>query len=284
MKNISLLYFISLTFIMIIGSSFSGSAASESSNKYPFIKNTQPLSAWISELDEELRGNGISGNLVKDSFDGFTPIERVIELDRKQPEGTMTLDEYLKKVISKKRIEDGRAEFSRNKKSLNKVAKKYGIPPEVIVALWGIETNYGSNIGNFNTIHALATLAYDGRRSEFFRKELINAFKIMEAEKMNSDGFIGSWAGAFGQCQFMPSSYLRYAVDFDGDGRRDIWDTPEDIFASIANYLAKEGWDSKYSGVGKEGSHNFNVVLRWNRSRYFATAVSNLSKAIKASN
>lgn len=236
------------------------------------------LDRWVSELRVEVIKDGIPEALFDESFAEFKPIKRVVRLDKKQPEGQLTLDQYLRKIVVKSRIENGKKELANHKKLLQKVSKKYGVPVNIIVALWGIETNYGRNTGSFNTIHALATLAYDGRRSNFFRKELINALKIMKTEKISLEEFEGSWAGAFGQCQFMPSSYLRYAVDFDKDGKRDIWNTHADIFASIANYLNKEGWKEK--GKIKEGSHNFKVILRWNRSRYFATAVGKLAQEI----
>ena len=116
------------------------------------------------------------------------------------------------------------------------------MPPEIIVALWGVESGFGRNIGDYSIVGSLATLAYEGRRTQFFRSELINALKILDQEHMPASELRGSWAGAMGQCQFMPSTYLRYAVDFDGDGRRDIWTNDHDAFASIANYLAAEGW------------------------------------------
>ncbi len=240
--------------------------------------NPQSFEQWLKKFRSEAMAQGISVKVIDNAFEGIYPREDIIELDRKQPEGTITLEEYLAKTITQSRIQNGRNELETNKDLLSKVSERYSVPENVIVALWGMETSYGENTGYFGIIESLATLAYDGRRSEFFRKELINALKIMEVEKLSNDNFDGSWAGAFGQCQFMPSSYLKYAIDFDGDGKRDIWYTQGDIFASIANYLHSEGWNND-EGIS-EGNNNFNVLLKWNRSRYFATAVGKLANAI----
>lgn len=243
----------------------------------PSVADTN-LKNWLFELRKEALANDISPQLFDESFLDFQPLDEVIELDRKQPEKTLTLEQYLERTVTTSRIERGKSELSANRELLEKVSKKYEVPSEVIVALWGMETSYGENTGNFNMIESLATLAYDGRRSAFFRKELLNALRIMQEEDMSAGSFFGSWAGAFGQCQFMPSSYLSYAVDFDGDGKRDIWYTHGDIFASIANYLSRNGWNSD-EGI-EEGSNNFSVLLKWNRSRYFATAIGKLVTAI----
>lgn len=261
---------------LFIANSFSANAEEklekESHNEESFVK-------WIVELREEAISQGISMQTLNNAFDNIELISKVIYLDRKQPEIKITLEEYLEKTVIDSRIKNGKNELAGNKELLDSITKKYAVPSNVIVALWGMETGYGENVGNFNVIAALATLAYDGRRSDFFRGELINALRIMEAEKMSVDDFQGSWAGAFGQCQFMPSSFLKYAVDFDGDGKRDIWYTQADVFASIANYLHSEGWNP--DEAIDEGGNNFKVLLKWNRSRYFATAIGKLVEAIK---
>ena len=185
----------------------------------------------------------------------------------------MTQEQYLARVISDQRIMRGRELFAEHRPLLDEVSGKYGVPPQYIVALWGIETSYGDNTGGFSVVESLATLAYDGRRSEYFRGELINALKILDGGHIAAYDMSGSWAGAMGQCQFMPGSFLSYAEDYDGDGRRDIWDTQADIFASIANYLRQNGWNA-------DRDNNFNVLLKWNRSRYFATAVMQLADSI----
>lgn len=240
--------------------------------------NREPFGKWLEGFRGEAVSQGVPPQLVDSALADFKPLEKVIILDRKQPENTISLEQYVERTVTPARIKNGRDELAENKKLLNNIAEKYGVPANVIVALWGMETSYGENAGSYNTIYSLATLAYDGRRSSFFRKELINSLKIMEAEKIPLESFLGSWAGAFGQCQFMPSSYLKYAVDFDGDGKRDIWFTQADIFASIANYLHSEGWNPE-EGI-EENNNNYKVLLKWNRSRYFATSVSKLANAI----
>jgi membrane-bound lytic murein transglycosylase B len=188
---------------------------------------------------------GISPETLASALDGLEPIERVIELDRRQVEGRITFQEYRKRVLSDERVERGRALLREHQALLEKIGAEYGVQPRFIVALWGIETSYGAWPGNTPVIAALATLAHDGRRAEFFRSELLQALRIIDDGDIEADQMFGSWAGAMGQSQFMPSSYFRNAVDYDGDGRRDIWGTLPDVFASIANYLAKAGWNDR---------------------------------------
>jgi membrane-bound lytic murein transglycosylase B len=202
----------------------------------------QDFSSWLKNFRMEAESQGISQSTLNAALSGVTPISRVIELDRKQPEGTMTFAKYKDRVISQQRINTGRHLLRKHRGELEKAAAKYGVPPQVIVALWGIETSYGDNTGGFKVVDALATLAHDGRRSAFFRKELLNALKIIDAGHISAANMKGSWAGAMGQNQFMPSSFHAYAVDGNGDGKRDIWGSLPDVFSSTANYLSKSGW------------------------------------------
>lgn len=235
--------------------------------------NLQPFGLWLEELKKDALAQGISAKTLEEALADTAPIDRVIELDRTQPESTLTLEEYLEKVVTEARVQQGRELFAEHRELLKKIGGQYGVSPRYILALWGIETNYGGNTGNFSVIDALATLAYDGRRSEFFRDELLKALTIIDQDHIRAIDMDGSWAGAMGQCQFMPSSFLRFAVDYDGDGRRDIWNSPPDIFASIANYLHESGWNGEESNVDK-------VLLKWNRSQYFVMAVKTLAKRI----
>ncbi|MDF1551836.1 MAG: lytic murein transglycosylase [Deferrisomatales bacterium] len=198
--------------------------------------------AWLQEVRVEALGKGISAATLDAAFAGVEPIARVVELDRSQPELTWTLEDYLNKVIPQSRIDLGRKKFAEHRALLEEVGAKFGVQPRFIVAFWGIETNFGSVSGGFRVVNALVTLAYDGRRGKYFRGELMNALRILEDGHTTPDRMMGSWAGAMGQVQFMPSSFLNYAVDYDGDGRKDIWGSTADAFASGANYLAGSGW------------------------------------------
>ncbi len=299
----------------------------------------EKFESWLKEFKKDAAKQGISKDLLDDAFKGVEPISRVIELDRKQPEGKMTFAQYKQRVITQGRIDQGRRLYKKHRELLESTAAKYGVPAAYIVSLWGIETSYGNNTGGFGVVPSLATLAYDGRRGAFFRSELISALKILDAGHIDLKNMKGSWAGAMGQNQFMPSSFHAFAVDENGDGKRDIWTSLPDVFASTANYLSRSGWrederwgrpvqlpakfsssllgtDTKKSlsewdkiGIKLPGGgdipvvdgmkasviapdglkgpaylvyHNFNVIMKWNRSHYFAVSVGTLADAIAA--
>jgi membrane-bound lytic murein transglycosylase B len=197
---------------------------------------------WVKAVYAEGLTRGIKKVTLDAALTGLAPIKRVIQLDRKQPEFTQTFRQYINKRASAWRIRKGRENLRLHEKLLKEIGSKYGVQPRFIVALWGIETSFGRATGGFSVIRALATLAYDGRRSAYFRRELFNALNIIDAGHIAADAMKGSWAGAMGQNQFMPSSFLNFAVDYDRDGRRDIWGTQADVFASSANYLKSSGW------------------------------------------
>ena len=197
---------------------------------------------WLEALRAEAAGRGIRAQTLDAALNDVRPIERVIELDRKQPESTLTFAEYLERVVPEPRVELARRKFAENRDLLEAVERRFGVEAEFVVALWGVESDFGAHMGNFPVIHALATLAYDGRRSDYFRGELLDALTIVDQGHVEPASMLGSWAGAMGQAQFMPSSFLNYAVDHNGDGRRDIWGTRGDVFASAANYLSTIGW------------------------------------------
>ncbi|MDF1615136.1 lytic murein transglycosylase [Desulfurivibrio dismutans] len=202
----------------------------------------QPFAKWLEDLQAEARERGISSATLDAALTGIEPIPRVIELDRQQPEFTLTFEEYRQRVVPQSRIDMGRRLLAEHRELLEEIGREFRVQPRFIVALWGIETDFGRITGGFPVINALATLAHDGRRSSYFRSELLNALQILDEGHISPDAMKGSWAGAMGQSQFMPSSFLNFAVDYDGDGRRDIWHTRADVFASAANYLAKSGW------------------------------------------
>jgi membrane-bound lytic murein transglycosylase B len=185
---------------------------------------------------------GVRPAILDAALRGLSPNPDVIRLDRKQPEFTLTWAQYRARVLPPKRLEKARAAYADNASLLADTGTRYGVDPAVIVGIWGLESGFGANTGGFNVVQALATLAYEGRRAAFFRAELLAALHILNDGDIGPRAMSGSYAGAMGQPQFMPSAYLRYAADGDGDGKRDIWHSRPDIFASVANYLARCGW------------------------------------------
>lgn len=205
--------------------------------------SAQDFAAWLKEIKKQAISKGVSEATVDNALRNVKLVGKTIELDRNQPEKTITLDGYLRNTISQARIRKGKKLLKENERVLREISKKYGVQPRFIIALWGIETDFGRNTGNFYIPAALATLAFEGRRREFFTEELINSLIILDEGHIKIEDMKGSWAGAMGQTQFMPSSFIKHAVDYDGDGRSDIWSTKEDALASIANYLSSYEWD-----------------------------------------
>lgn len=198
--------------------------------------------SFLDGVRADARRAGISAATLQRAFAGVRPNDRVLELDRRQPESAMSWEQYRDRIVSQTRIENGRRNFAESRRLLDAIATRYRVSPRVVVAIWGMETNYGTNTGGFGVIEALATLAWEGRRASYFRSELLAALRILQGGHVSPERMRGSWAGAMGQPQFMPSNFERLAVDFDGDGRRDIWDSRADALASIAHYLSRSGW------------------------------------------
>lgn len=244
--------------------------------------------------------------------------KRTIELDKKQPEKKLTFERYLNLIAIDQKAELGKKFYRDNKQIVDSIADEYNVEPGILVALIGIESHFGVKQGDFNIIDSLASLAYEGRRKKLFEDELVNALQMARNENLEYQDFKGSWAGAMGQCQFMPSSYLSYAVDHDRDGKADIWNSVEDAVASAANYLSKSGWSKGSSSISKANSgdysdkcdgkeqickfsrdlnlislkdsdinatfevgSNFNVLMKWNRSLYFGLAVLMIADRIE---
>lgn len=202
----------------------------------------QPFDAWLDDLRSEALSRGISQATVTAALTDVEPVPHVLELDHKQPEFTQTLSDYLTKRVTDDLVGQGRELLRENGAILARVQAKYGVQPRFVVALWGIETKFGRYTGTFGVIPALVTLAYDNRRKDKFRAELFDALEIVDRGDIELTQLTGSWAGAMGQTQFMPSVFKKFAVDFDGDGRKDVWNSKADIFASAANYLSQSGW------------------------------------------
>jgi membrane-bound lytic murein transglycosylase B len=202
----------------------------------------QRFARWTMAFRDTARATGIDDATLRIAFDEVQYLPRVVELDRAQPEFTRTVWDYLDTLVSPQRVALGQDKLLEVRGEADAAAARYGVPPSILAAIWGIESNYGGNYGNISTIDALATLGFDGRREEWARSELLAALKILQSGDIDRAHMIGSWAGAMGQTQFLPSNYLAYGVDANGDGRRDIWGSMADALASTANFLARSGW------------------------------------------
>jgi membrane-bound lytic murein transglycosylase B len=292
--------------------------------------------SWLADTRREAASSGISQPTLEAAFSNLKPIQAVLDLENSQPEVKLTYAQYLTRTVTDQRVAQGRKLLDQYRPLLEKVSAAYGVQPQYIVALWGVESDYGRVTGGYPVIGSLATLAYGSQRKEMFHDELIDALRILDERDIALESMTGSWAGAMGQCQFLPSSFLHYAVDFSGNGRRDIWTDQADVFASIANYLHSFEWDPNQawgravrlpSGfdpalidwksakpvqewqrlgvrsadggdlaassvpvalVASDGiagpaylvSPNFTVIMKWNRSTYFATSVGLLADRI----
>ncbi|KGY08121.1 lytic transglycosylase domain-containing protein [Vibrio sinaloensis] len=302
--------------------------------------NEQSFEQYVDGLKQEAREHGISEQVISAAFSDVTYKPRAVKADRNQPEKKLTLDEYIPRAVPDWKVKQAKELYEKHYETLSRIGDEYGVQPRFIVALWGVESNFGRFTGNYSVIDALSTMAYDGRREAFFRKEAMAALQILEEGHIPVEDFKGSWAGAMGQCQFMPSSFLAFAADGNGDGKKDIWQTEADVFASAANYLSESGWGDKYTwgrqvklpqgfdtsiqgrseekgkylqewsklGVTRYDGrplpkldedikawliapddangrvylvyNNYNVLMKWNRSYYFALAVSHLADRI----
>jgi membrane-bound lytic murein transglycosylase B len=203
---------------------------------------TDTFPSFLAGVRRDARKLGITDAVLDRAFAGVHVNQRVIELDHHQPEFTFTWAQYRTRIVSAARVAKGRAQYSQHRALLDQVAARYGVPAGIILGIWGLESDYGAETGGFNVIEALATLSWEGRRAAFFRSELMDALKILQSGDITPARMTGSYAGAMGQTQFMPDSFLKYAVDYSGTGRRDIWGDFGCVFASTANYLAREGW------------------------------------------
>lgn len=290
----------------------------------------------VSDLKIKAQQAGISQATIDSSFATVSYTQRVIDLDRQQPEFTTTFADYINRRVTDDRINKGQALLKKHHQVLQEVSQEFGIPPQYLVAFWGLETNYGSFLGKMPVLNSLTTLACDQRRSQFFTEELINALKVIDEGIIKAPLMEGSWAGAMGHVQFMPSAYLRYAIDKDGDGKRDLWNSIPDAMASAANFLKNLGWEkgsrwgreitlpanfpflsaglnqtktlSEWRELGVKQANgellpddpmqaslivpsghqgpaflvydNFRVIMRWNRSEYYALSVGMLADRI----
>ncbi len=202
----------------------------------------QGFDRWVAGFVESARGAGVDDATLHQAFDGAKYVPRAVDADRKQPEFTRAVWDYVDAIVSPNRVQHGQQKLVDFQPQLAAAEARYGVPQATIVAIWGMESDYGANYGDIPTIDALATLGFEGRREAWARSQLMAALKILQSGDIDRAHMIGSWAGAMGQTQFLPSAFLSFAVDADGDGRRDIWGSMADVTASTANFLARSGW------------------------------------------
>jgi lytic murein transglycosylase len=227
--------------------------------------------SWLNDFKTEAAAKGISQAAIASGLNGVTLDQAVLSRDRSQKVFNQSFEEFSGRMVPP-RLTRGANMMKQYGSLLGRIEQSYGVPGEVLVAIWGLETDFGVNTGKFSTIRSLATLAFDCRRAETFRAELLDALRIIERGDLAPAEMRGAWAGEIGQTQFMPSSYLKFAVDFDGNGRRDLLRSAPDVLASTANFLAGHGWQR---GKGWEpGSANFAVIQEWNKSEVYAQTIA----------
>lgn len=231
---------------------------------------TGSFQSWLDDFKAEATAKGISQAAISSGLNGVTLDQAVLSRDRSQKVFSQTFEEFSGRMVPP-RLTRGANMLKQYGSVLSRIEQAYGVPGEVLVAIWGLETDFGANTGKFPTMRSLATLAYDCRRSEMFRGELLDALRIIERGDLTPAEMRGAWAGEIGQTQFMPSAYIKFAVDFDANGRRDLLRSVPDVLASTANFLASYGWQR-----GKDwepGSANFAVLQQWNKSEVYAKTI-----------
>ena len=232
---------------------------------------TGNFEAWLGDFKTEAAGKGIAQAAINAGLNGVTLDQNVLSRDKSQKVFTQTFEEFSGRMVPP-RLTKGSNMMKQYGSVLSRIEEAYGVPGEVLVAIWGLETDFGVNTGKFQTIRSLATLAYDCRRGDEFRSQLMDALRIVERGDLSPSEMRGAWAGEIGQTQFMPSSWIKYAVDFDGNGRRDLIRSAPDVLASTANYLAGYGW--KRGKDWQPGSPNFPVLQQWNKSEVYARTIA----------
>jgi lytic murein transglycosylase len=228
--------------------------------------------SWLERFKQEATAQGLSQRTIASALNGVAYDPAIIARDHSQSVFQQSFEQFSGRMVSPDRLRKGANMLKRYGSILERIEERYGVPGPVLVAIWGLETDFGVNQGKFSTIRSLATLAYDCRRPEKFRAELLDALRIIERGDLTSSEMIGAWAGEIGQTQLLPSSYLSFAVDFDGLGRRDLIHSPLNALASTANYLKNYGW--KRNQPWTEGSTNFDALQKWNESEVYAKTVA----------
>ncbi|HEY8065290.1 MAG TPA: lytic murein transglycosylase [Methylosinus sp.] len=242
-------------------------------------RNGEGFESWLDGFRREAAAAGVSKPAIDSALGDVFYDRSVISHDRGQKVFRQTFEQFSARMANSFRVSKGRSLLQKHAALFKRIEQKYGVPGPVLVAIWGLETDFGSYLGNFPTIRALATLAYDCRRADKFRAELLDALRIVERGDLDPAQMRGAWAGEIGQTQFMPSSYLKFAVDFDGDGKRDLVHNTADVLASTANFLHGYGWKP---GAGwDEGEPNFPALLEWNKAKVYSKTIALLADKIK---
>ena len=260
--------------------------------------------AWVESFQSRAVGQGFSNELLTKAFRGAGYLPGVVARDRDQTEFSRSLEDYLSIAVSEERVAKGRAAYSRHRAVLQSIENEFGVDAHIVAAIWGLESFYGERRGNVPVVSATSTLAYDGRRGQFFERQLMAALQILRDGQTTAAGLVGSWAGAMGHTQFIPTSYLSFAVDFTGDGRSDIWgEDPSDALASTAHYMFRNGWQRGGRWGGETGANappgtviqpqaggpefsvtsNFRAIKRYNNSDAYAIGVGHLADRIAGS-
>ena len=229
------------------------------------------FSPWLESFKREAATQGISQKTIASALTGLKYDPEVISRDRKQGVFQQSFEQFSSRAVSPDRLKKGANMLKRYGSILGRIEKQFGVPGPVVVAIWGLETDFGANLGSFATVRSLASLAYDCRRSELFQAELLDALRIVERGDMLTEEMRGAWAGEIGQTQFMPSSYIKFAVDFDNNGKRDLIRSVPDALASTANFLKGFGWTAGQPWA--PGSPNFDALLQWNKSQVYTKTV-----------
>ena len=228
--------------------------------------------AWLADFKSEATGQGISQKAIAAALDGVTEDPATLTRDRSQKVFTQTFEQFSGRMISPDRMRKGPALMAKNVAMFDRIEQQFGVPAPVLVAIWGLETDFGVNQGKFSIVRSVATLAHDCRRADRFRAELLDTLRIIDRGDMTPAELRGEWAGEIGQTQFLPSSYFQFAVDFDGNGKRDLIHSAPDALASTANYLKNKGWQA--GEPWGEGTSNFNVILEWNKAKVYARTIA----------
>jgi lytic murein transglycosylase len=243
--------------------------------------------AFISTFGREAAAAGISQRTVSAALASVDHQPSVVSLDRRQGAFKQSFEQFASSRVTSARLQRAQRLLDQHRATFNRIEQQYGVPREIVVAIWGLETDFGANMGRHPALSALATLAHDCRRSEFFQEQLMSALRVIDRGDLSPAEMRGAWAGELGQTQFLPSSYFKFAVDFDGDGRRNLIRSTADALGSTANYLRGYGWQA--GGGWSEGSHNFQVLREWNRAQVyqktialFATRLSGGSQASRS--